>query len=308
MSRVFPGSTGVFLPKTGRLADGTVPTITPNVSGCVSGLEGPETNEKKGGEISEHIATRSEESQGMRASARNSPRTLRPRTSSSSDSSRQVAHWLQLGTGKDGVLEASAWMSRSSLHDSQWLAGPARRSPFGGIAYRSQIIPQQQLRPAIAPASQYRAEDRQTFASTSSSLSSSVHEMVLSLHDQHLARERARFFPQPRTSSSNESPTRIVNWLQPSDDAEFTSTSKTNLLTSSSKSAPLSSSMSCKLSTRERRLEPLCEPTSLHDPISRSSRATALQIDLLSRRRYAARLGKTREASFNFRSSFPQFN
>jgi hypothetical protein len=245
----------------------------------------------------------------MCASARNSPRTLRPRTSSSSDSSRQVAHWLQLGTGKDGVLEASAWMSRSSLHDSQWVAGPARRSPFGGsIAYRSQIIPQQQLRPATAPASQYRAEDRQTFASSTSSLSSSVHEMVLSLHDQHLARERARFFPQPRTSSSNESPTRIVNWLQPSDDAEFTSTSKTNLLTSSSKSASLSSTMSSKLSTRERRLEPLCEPTSLHDPISRSSRATALQIDLLSRRRYAARLGKTREASFNFRSSFPQFN
>ena len=244
----------------------------------------------------------------MHASARNSPRMLRPRTSSFSDSSRQVAHWLQLGTGKDDVLEAAAWMSRSSLHDNQWVAGPAHRSPFGGIAYRSQIIPQQQPRPATAPASQYRAEGRQTFASSTSSLSSSVHEMVLSLHDQHLARERARFFPQPRTSTSNELPTRIVNWLQPCDDAEFTSTSKTTLLPSSSMSASLSSSMSSKLSTRERRLEPLCEPASLHDPISRSSRATALQIDLLSRRRYAARLGKTREASFNFRSSFPQFN
>jgi hypothetical protein len=99
------------------------------------------------------IALQGVVAKGMHASARNSPRTLRPRTSSSSDSSRQVAHWLQLGTGKDGVLEASAWMSRSSLHDSQWVAGPARRSPFGGsIAYRSQIIPQQPQPPRASTA------------------------------------------------------------------------------------------------------------------------------------------------------------
>ena len=280
---------------------------------------------------------------------------------------------IQLGADKDDV--ASARMSRSSLHDrwvagqwmdgeflaGEWVAGPARlsrsslhgsqwasqrtgtgvalahRSPFGGSAYRSQILPQQ-MEPCPATVSQYhpnqtlarstsgfslsssvhkmvpttavsqnRAEGRQTLTRSTSSLSSSVHEIVLSLQDQNLRRERTRFFPhpaaqpmqlsaarlmRPRTSSSSESSMRIANWLQTGANGEHIN-SESNLLTS-----PMSTSMSSK------RLEPLCEPASLHDPISSSSRASLVQIELLSRRRYAARLGQTHEASFPFRSSF----
>ena len=260
------------------------------------------------------------------------------------------------GQWMDGEFLAGEWvagparLSRSSLHDSQWAnqrtgtgVALARRSPFGGSAYRSQILPLQmepcpatavsQYHPnqtlarstsgfslsssvhKMAPAtavSQNRVEGRQTLTCSTSSLSSSVHEMVLSLQDQNLRRERARFFPhpasepmqlsdthlmRPRTSSSSESSTRIANWLHSSAVGDFNSKSK--LLTCSpSKSAPMSASMSSK------RLEPLCEPASLHDPLSSSSRASSVQIELLSRRRYAARLGQTHEASFPFRSSF----
>ena len=270
--------------------------------------------------------------------------------------SRSSLHdrWVA-GQWMDGEFLAGEWvagparLSRSSLHDSQWASqrtgtgvALAHRSPFGGSAYRSQILPQQ-MEPCPATVSQYhpnqtlarstsgfslsssvhkmvpttavsqnRAEGRQTLTRSTSSLSSSVHEIVLSLQDQNLRRERTRFFPhpaaepmhlsaarlmRPRTSSSSESSTRIANWLHSSAVGDFNSKSK--LLTCSpSKSAPMSASMSSK------RLEPLCEPASLHDPLSSSSRASSVQIELLSRRRYAARLGQTHEASFPFRSSF----
>ena len=265
--------------------------------------------------------------------------------------SRSSLHdrWVA-GQWMDGEFLAGEWvagparLSRSSLHDSQWASqrtgtgvALAHRSPFGGSAYRSQILPQQ-MEPCPATVSQYhpnqtlarstsgfslsssvhkmvpttavsqnRAEGRQTLTRSTSSLSSSVHEIVLSLQDQNLRRERTRFFPhpaaepmqlsaarlmRPRTSSSSESSMRIANWLQSGADGEHIN-SESNLLTS-----PMSASMSSK------RLEPLCEPASLHDPLSSSSRASLVQIELLSRRRYAARLGQTHEASFPFRSSF----
>jgi len=266
--------------------------------------------------------------------------------------SRSSLHdrWVA-GQWMDGEFLAGEWvdgparLSRSSLHDSQWASqrtgtgvALAHRSPFGGSAYRSQILPQQ-MEPCPATAvsqyhpnqtlarstsgfslsssvhkmvpttavSQNRAEGRQTLTRSTSSLSSSVHEIVLSLQDQNLWRERTRFFPhpaaepmqlsaarsmRPRTSSSSESSMRIATWLQTGADGEHIN-SESNLLTS-----PMSASMSSK------RLEPLCEPASLHDPLSSSSRASLVQIELLSRRRYAARLGQTHEASFPFRSSF----
>ena len=238
--------------------------------------------------------------------------------------SRSSLHdrWVA-GQWMDGEFLAGEWvagparLSRSSLHDSQWAnqrtgtgVALARRSPFGGSAYCSQILPLQmepcpatavsQYHPnqtlarstsgfslsssvhKMAPAtavSQNRVEGRQTLTRSTSSLSSSVHEIVLSLQDQ-------------RTSSSSESSMRIATWLQTGADGEHIN-SEINLLTS-----PMSASMSSK------RLEPLCEPASLHDPLSSSSRASLVQIELLSRRRYAARLGQTHEASFPFRSSF----